>query len=160
MEPPAFVLPADIPRNLAPGFALTEAGQAAAQQAVDAYLDDCAAATDLAPAGCPFAAGDLSYAELEDDYYDVPEDLAWEVIAYPEVLPVSDVDGYGVVDRHAGAVRLTGTGIPFDSDDDEDDRRSFEAECRIDLSQLTLTLTSAPAFEVSGGDGNLSTCRW
>jgi hypothetical protein len=158
VEPPAIVLPADIPQSLAPGFALTEAGEAAAHRAVNAYLDDCAASTELAPAGCAFAAGDYSYAELEDDYYDEPEDLAWEVITYPEVLLVSEGAGYGVVDRHAGAVRFTGTGIPFDSDDDdEDDRRSFEAECRIDLSQLTLTLTSAAAFEVSGGDGSLGT---
>jgi hypothetical protein len=155
-DPPAIIaVPGDDPRRLAPPSELSPAGRAAAQRAVKAHLDDCAESTSLKPPGCPFAGGDYGSVGLDHEYYLDPADLAWEILTYPEVLPVPGATTFGVVPRHDGTVRLTGTGSPLSGD--EDDREAFSAECAIDVTRLYLRLTRTGEFEVSGRE-SIRTC--
>jgi hypothetical protein len=153
--PTIVALPGDDAGRLDAPSELSPTGRAAAQRAVNAHLDGCAESTSLKPPGCPFAGGDYGSVDLADEYYLDPADLAWEVVTYPEVLPVPGSTAFGVVPRHEGTVRLTGTGSPLSGDDD--DREAFSVECAVDVTRLHLRLTRTGEFEVSGGE-SFGTC--
>lgn len=136
-------------------FELTGAGQDAVQRAVDARIDTCAAGSTPDP-GCPFSAdGDGWDAMIGDHRYDEVEELTWEVVSYPEVLLGFDGQGYAAIERRPGTVRVTGTGVRLS----DDRRRSFDAECGIDLSFLRISLTASGEFALAGERDRFSTCR-
>jgi hypothetical protein len=149
--PPVMVaLPGAAPTS-PPGWELSQAGQHAAQQAVNTFLDWCARRTDLQPP-CPFGA-DSAYIEVGEDYLTDATDLDWRVIEYPQVLAVLGSEGYQVAPRRGGTVALSGTGTPTGGGD----ARAFQTRCRIEVDTLRLRLTPQATFQVTGGEG-VDTC--
>lgn len=126
-------------------YTLTDAGAAAAQQAVDAHIDDCATKTDIAPAGCPFNAEGSSVVEGLTDLGDV----VWTVVTRPEAHFVTDEGGdLSVVVRRPGTIRVTGTGMPREPEGSP--RITFTTNCEFGFENLTVTMTM-DGFTVGSG---------
>lgn len=100
---------------------MTDEGTRSATDAVDAWLDDCVASTELAPAGCPFSASNPGDLELSNIAWTVtkPEfsfgdftDGSWPVVSETVGEAVATADG---VDPETGETGRTSTQpIPFD----------------------------------------------
>ncbi|HXH33405.1 MAG TPA: hypothetical protein VNJ54_03210 [Plantibacter sp.] len=65
---------------------LTDAGTTAVEEAVNAYIDGCGAATDLAPEGCPF--------EIRNDTGYTPSGVAWKFDTRP-TFTIGEFSGSG-----------------------------------------------------------------
>lgn len=125
---------------------ITKTGADAAQQAINAHIDDCATKSDLSPAGCPFNAGlDRVTRGLTDI-----GDVAWTVVTHPEArIVASSTGGFNPVLRKPGTVRLTGTGAPEEPAGAP--RVTFATTCEFGLETMTVTMTMT-GF-TSDGDG-------
>jgi hypothetical protein len=125
-------------------YTLTDAGTAAAQEAVDARIDECAAKTEIGPAGCPFDAQENRVIRRLDDLADV----AWTVVTHPEAHVVARNTGELLfVVRKPGTARITGSGVPAEPAGAP--RTTFALTCEFGLDNLTIDMT-ADGFTVRG----------
>jgi len=113
-------------------YTLTEAATAAAQNAVDASVDTCAAQSTVRPPGCPF---DVSETAPIWSFTGV-DDVAWTVVTHPEAHFAVTRNGGGLdlVLRKPGTVKVTGTGVP----EDGGARTPFTLTCEFGLDNLTI----------------------
>lgn len=80
---------------------LTTTGKAAAQKAIDTWLDGCVASRDAKPAGCPFETFPA------DSGYDI-SNVDWQLLTRPTATVLSDWDAGGWdVDSTSGTVGAT-----------------------------------------------------
>ncbi|MEO3928836.1 zinc ribbon domain-containing protein [Micromonosporaceae bacterium B7E4] len=94
-----------------------ESARGEVEQAVKAYVDRCAASTDLSPDGCPFS----SYT-----FYTVT-DVSWRIGTYPTIAVALSRDGEQVVvtNTRRGTAEATGTARGFLSPTQYRDSVSF-----------------------------------
>ncbi|WP_223691838.1 hypothetical protein [Leifsonia poae] len=90
------------PQPAAVSIGLTNDGEKAANQAVNDYLDTCAASTDMVPDGCPFHA-------VSGDGITI-DSVEWSIVTRPEfTIGEWAQAGYAVVSTKLGAAQMTGT---------------------------------------------------
>jgi hypothetical protein len=96
-------------------------------EAVAAWIDSCAASTEIAPAGCPFSAA-YSYGVAYDGHKEFTEvgALEWAVETYPKVRFGRDLR-LDVVEP--GTVLLTGTGTALGYDGES----ALDGRCTVDF---------------------------
>jgi hypothetical protein len=116
-------------------YTLTGGGAEAAQKAVNASVDRCAAQPVVSPPGCPFDVAENSTVWGLDEVTDV----AWTVQTHPVAFFVQErnTGGISLVVRKPGTVRVTGTGMP----EDGGARTPFALTCEFGLDNLTLAVT-------------------
>ena len=124
----------DLATRLTAGYTLTDAGAEAAQKAVDAAIDRCAAQKVPGPPGCPFDVAENSAVYSLEDVSDV----VWTVVSHPVAYFAQAPNGSGIelVVRVPGTVRVTGTGVPEDAA-----RTSFALTCEFGLDNLIPAVT-------------------
>ena len=139
------------PRLLLPGsgttwidgdMAVTDAGAASAQAAVNSYVDACVA-DYTGTRSCPFGLDVRTLDELLDvERHSVSGTIEWELEEYP-VIEVEYVDGrFEIRDVETGAVELTGTMVERVRDEatrEYHDGAAFDfaVDCRIEARWLT-----------------------
>ena len=137
-----------------PRMTLTDAAQRSAQRAVDAYIDDCAKTAKLTTVGCPFGAeyvpepGRPDYVFMDDEV----KSLTWTVRRYP-VVTIQPASGeFLVVDRRAGAMKLTVTG----TDRDTGFTAKTSMTCDTNDNTLRVEITGSGKFRVYPAGGRYS----
>ncbi|MFD0557428.1 hypothetical protein ACFQ3B_10310 [Stackebrandtia endophytica] len=83
--------------------------ESAAQRAVNAYVDECAALPALQVGGCPFGTDRVPDPEDDERLFDDASKVEWEVVEYPIVTVAGN--NLNLTDRQRGAIRLTVTGV-------------------------------------------------
>jgi hypothetical protein len=142
--------------------ALTAAGEAAVQQAVDAYIDRCVQSTDPQPEGCPFGTDPVTGPRLPvyGHLWDI-DGFQWSVVQYPIVAGVASTVGIAITDRQRGVVRLRATGHELDfSGGEETDLGpvDFTVECEMITSRLVagFTIDGTLTVATAGGRGGFA----
>jgi len=103
--------------------------EAAAQSAIDAYVDDCAKLPDLIVGGCPFGADRVPVPDDDEYIFSTVSKVEWKVVEYPIVTVVGS--GLVVTDRQAGMIELTATSAGSDP-------QVSVLDCRIVTDRLAI----------------------
>jgi hypothetical protein len=149
-DPPLLVAApgesSDATTRVTASYTLTDAGTEAAQKAVDASVDACAAQKVAGPPGCPFDVSEDSAVRRFDEV----SDIAWTVVTHPEAHFATRRTGSGIelVVRRPGTVTVTGTGVSEDGA-----RAPFTLTCEFGLDNLGIQVT-LDGVEVSNAVGD------
>jgi hypothetical protein len=115
-------------------YTLTDAGAAAAQEAVNAGVDKCATHKRARPPGCPFDISDDSTVRSLEEV----TDIAWTIVTHPEAHFPATRTGIALVLRRPGTVKVTGTGVP----EDGGARTPFTLTCEFGVDNLIIDVTA------------------
>ena len=89
---------------------ITEKGEKAVQDAVNAYIDQCASLGEPALSGCPFGDAYLDDPREDGYYLDLVYDATWRIDEYPVVTASPNYGELMVVTRKRGTATLSATG--------------------------------------------------
>lgn len=143
---PRLLLPGGDPTRIDAEVAVTEAGMETAQEAVNDYIDECAAAGAADDNGCPFALDGMAVESLIGvEYVNDVRNLEWVVEEYP-LIEVRFSDGrFEVIDAEPGEIEVSATATErlwdgqerefYDGDDID-----FTVDCRIEARWLELAV--------------------
>ena len=121
-------------------------------QQVHAWIDGCAASTEVSPPGCPFGGDGYGMVDTDRGALHVTR-VEWTVLTYPELRLDQQVGGFTAAVFKTGRVGLSGTGTSYDGTEDP-----FELECDVQMDGFTLVYGPDDRFAFRPGRGS-GRCR-
>lgn len=124
----------------------TAKASAAAQQAANSYIDECARRSEQVRGNCPFGLSETDRWQLPGpDVKDI-RDVSWKVLRYPTVTlaTASPLSHFRLETDKRGLVQLSGTGVPFGNPN----RIPFTTNCSFGAPNMVAGLTATGSLSV------------